>query len=319
MSEKNRQILFDKAGPYLQELNKELNSIQVDEQVALFFEPIQYVLQLPGKRIRPLLVFFSAAVLGQSMEKSRYAAAAVELLHNFTLVHDDIMDMDNMRRGSLTVHKKWDTGTAILAGDGLMGLAFLKLLQTEQGDIQRMARRFTQTMLIICEGQGLDKMFENSTAVTAASYLDMIARKTAVLLELSCELGALAAEGEEKQIDCLRTFGYELGMGFQIQDDWLDILGDEKVLGKKVGSDLERQKQTILTLRLKEKYPDLDLFGLGLEEYRRMLTESGLSAEIENEFNCHFDTAYQKLDLLPQNEAGVLLRELTDFICKRTW
>lgn len=319
MSEKNSRIIFDKTSHFLQELEKELNSIQVDDKVTLFFEPIQYVLQLPGKRIRPLLVFLSAAVLGQSMEKSRHAAAAVELLHNFTLVHDDIMDMDNLRRGCLTVHKKWDTGTAILAGDGLMGLAFLKLLQTKQGDVQRMAGRFAETMLVICEGQGLDKMFENSDSVTAEAYLDMIARKTAVLLELSCELGALAAEGDEEQTACLRSFGYELGMGFQIQDDWLDILGDEEILGKKTGSDLERKKQTILTLKLKEKHPDIDIFSLDLREYRQLLAESGLAAEIENNFNQHFDLAYKKLDLLPKNEAGLLLRELTDFISKRTW
>jgi geranylgeranyl pyrophosphate synthase len=319
MTEKNSRLIFDKIRPFLQELENELNSIDADEKVPLFYDPIKYVMQLPGKRIRPVLVFLSAAVLGQSMEKSKYAAAAVELLHNFTLVHDDIMDMDNMRRGRQTVHTKWDTGTAILAGDGLMGLAFLKLLQTGQGDVQRMARRFTETMLVICEGQGLDKMFENSSSVTVEGYLDMIARKTAVLLELSCELGALTAGADEEQIEMLRRFGYELGMGFQIQDDWLDILGDEKSLGKKVGSDLERQKQTILTLRLKERRPDIEIFSLSLDEYRAVLNESGLAAEIEDEFNTHFKTAYQQLDLLPQNEAGLMLRELTDFISRRTW
>jgi len=319
MSNNSRQDIFEKTSPFLQELNRELNNVQVDKQAALFFDPIEYVLQLPGKRIRPLLVFLSAAALGQSMDKSRFAAAAVELLHNFTLVHDDIMDMDNMRRGFLTVHKKWDTGTAILAGDGLMGLAFLKLLQTEQGDVQRMARRFTETMLVICEGQGYDKMFENSDSVTAAAYLDMIGRKTAVLLELSCELGALTAEAGEEQTAALRSFGWELGMGFQIQDDWLDIFGNEETLGKKVGSDLERKKQTILTLKLKEKHPEIDPFSLDLAGYRKILTDSGLAAEIENEFNGHFDLAYKKLDILPKNEASLLLRELTDFISKRTW
>jgi len=319
MSLKAEQSLQKKLEPYLKMIEEELIRFPVDRRVPLFYEPIQYVLKLPGKRIRPLLVLLSTAVLGEAPQQVRSAAAAVELLHNFTLVHDDIMDNDDLRRGQPTLHKKWDLATAILAGDGLMGLAFRKLLQMPVGDVREMARRFTETMLIICEGQGLDKMFEQSASVSSQAYLDMIARKTAVLLQLSCELGALAAEANAESLALLSAFGYELGLGFQIQDDWLDILGDQRQLGKKVGSDLERHKQTILALKLQETYPQKEIFGLALPEFKKLLYESGLAAETEKLFLDHYEKAYDLLRRLPDNAARVLLWELTDFVRKRSW
>ena len=305
--------------PYVELLESELNRYSAKVNVPLFYDPINYVLQIPGKRIRPLLVMLSAEALGKEAKDARFAAAAVELLHNFTLVHDDIMDNDEMRRGQLTVHKKWDLETAILAGDGLMGLAFLKLLESPGADIHKMATRFTETMLQICEGQGLDKMFESGTSASSQDYLGMIARKTAVLLELSCQLGAMVAGADENRIRLLGNFGYELGMGFQIQDDWLDILGEEQSLGKKLGSDLERHKQTILILKLREKYPKHDLFSLSLEDFRILLRESGVAEEVKERFEKHYDTAFEMLSQLPDSKARRLLRELSGFIRARQW
>lgn len=305
--------------PYLKLIDDEISQIHGNERVTQFYEPIRYVLGLKSKKIRPLLVILAAGAVGGNIRDARFPATAVELLHDFTLVHDDIMDNDNTRRGLPTVHVKWDINTAILAGDGLVGFAFQKLLKTPSGPIREMASRFTDAMILICEGQGLDKMFENQTRVTVDDYNDMIARKTAALIELSCELGAMAGNGSESHVRELREFGFALGMGFQIQDDLLDVMADENLLGKKVGSDFAMHKQTILTLKLRDKI-GLDAFDkLKLEDYRLALQESGVLDEVTAIYEEYFKIAYNRLKNLPQNDESRLLYHLTDFIKNRSW
>ena len=305
--------------PYLKIIEKEINEFSGDRQVTFFYEPIRYILRLKGKRIRPLLTMLCAEALDVPPQVSRYPAAAVELLHNFTLVHDDIMDQDDFRRGRQTVHKKWDVNAAILSGDGLMGLAFQKLLDTPQGDVTAMARRFTEAMLLICEGQGQDKMFETRSSVDSALYLQMIERKTAVLIELACELGAMVAGAGRDTVLLLREFGYALGLGFQIQDDVLDVVGDESHLGKKTGSDLSMHKQTLLTIKLREKTGSDQFFDLPLKEFRRLLDESGVLAETRQQYQDLFDQARNKAQQLPVNPARERLLALTDSIKNRDW
>lgn len=304
---------------YLEIIESEMAGIESYRDVPLFYEPIYYMLELKGKRIRPLLTLLSAMTYGLKAEEAKYAAASVELLHNFTLVHDDIMDKDATRRGKPTIHTKWDLGTAILAGDGLMGLSFRKLLQSPRGNIPAMMGRLTETMIIICEGQGLDKMFENMEDVTPDAYLDMIARKTAVLIELACELGGLAAEAKPKSIQILKEFGYALGMGFQIQDDYLDIIADENVLGKKIGSDLQMRKKTIISILLRELTGNNDFFNLSLPEFKKLLNKYKMPDRIREMYTGYFKTAYEKLTLLPTNENASQLKVLTDFIKNRSW
>ena len=304
---------------YLEIIESEMAGIESYRDVPLFYEPIYYMLELKGKRIRPLLTLLSAMTYGLKAEEAKYAAASVELLHNFTLVHDDIMDKDATRRGKPTIHTKWDLGTAILAGDGLMGLSFRKLLQSPRGNIPAMMGRLTETMIIICEGQGLDKMFENMEDVTPDAYLDMIARKTAVLIELACELGGLAAEAKPKSIQILKEFGYALGMGFQIQDDYLDIIADENVLGKKIGSDLQMRKKTIISILLREITGNNDFFNLSLPEFKKLLNKYKMPDRIREMYTGYFKTAYEKLTLLPTNENASQLKVLTDFIKNRSW
>ena len=287
--------------------------------VPLFYDPIHYMLDLKGKRIRPLLTLLSAMSFGSKANEAKYAAAAVELLHNFTLVHDDIMDKDATRRGKPTIHTKWDLGTAILAGDGLMGLAFRKLLQSPRGDIPAMMGRLTETMIVICEGQGLDKMFENMDNVTLDAYLDMIARKTAVLIEMACELGGMAAEADDDSIQILKEYGYALGMGFQIQDDYLDITADETVLGKKTGSDLQMHKKTILTILLRELTDSNDFFRLSLPDFKKLMDEYQVPERVNHMYTAYFKTAYEKLTLFPINDYASQLKKLTDFLKNRSW
>ena len=311
--------LTARLAPYQELIESELSLIGYKSHISLFYDPIRYFLSIPGKRIRPLLVLLAAEALGQQAAHARFAAAAVELLHNFTLVHDDIMDNDDTRRGQLTVHKKWDMSTAILTGDGLMGFAFQKLLKSSSGDLNAMARRFTETMIVICEGQGQDKMFEDAGQIQEADYLEMIAHKTAVLLELSCELGAMNAQADESQIQLFKDYGYALGMGFQIQDDLLDIMGESSAIGKAVGSDLQMHKQTILTIKLQQRYPQKNLFNLSIDAFRELLNESGVLQEVEQMYTAHFNNAYHKLDLLPASSAKDILIQLTKFIQQRQW
>lgn len=304
-------------GPFIDLINRELEVITPNVEAPLFYDPIRYVLNLKGKRIRPLLTLLSAEAAGGRAEDGLAAAAAVELLHNFTLVHDDIMDEDELRRGLPTVHHKWDVSTAILAGDGLMGLAFQKLLESGGSDRIIMMERMVKTMIIICEGQALDKTFEKGKMVTASEYLDMIARKTAVLLELACELGGRAVQADVETIAKLREFGYNLGLGFQIQDDLLDITASQEDLGKKVGSDLQMHKQTLLTIRLRKKLQDDYFYDLSPDAFKKLLRDSGVQQEIENEYNNHFEKAFAAIRHLPPPAAG--LKTLAGLIRKRSW
>ena len=309
----------DALDDYLEVIENEMVRIESYQTVPLFYEPIHYMLKLKGKRIRPLLTLLSAMTFNIKASEAKYAAAAVELLHNFTLVHDDIMDKDATRRGKPTIHTKWDLGTAILAGDGLMGLAFRKLLQSPKGDIPAMMRRLTETMMVICEGQGLDKMFEEIEAVTLDAYLDMIARKTAVLIELACELGGLAAGADEASINILKEYGYALGMGFQIQDDYLDITADETILGKKIGSDLKMHKKTILTILIRDLTGSNDFFDLSLPDFKNLLSEFDVPDRVNTMYTEYFSTAYEKIAQLPSNDYAAQMKELTDFLKNRSW
>ncbi len=300
---------------HIELINKELGAFTPNVEAPFFYDPIRYVLDLKGKRIRPLLTLLSAEAAGGEIKEALPAATAVELLHNFTLVHDDIMDEDELRRGFPTVHHKWDLSTAILAGDGLMGLAFQKLLESRSGDIKKMMEQMVKTMIIICEGQALDKTFENRQSITATEYLDMIARKTAVLLELSCELGGRAIECNAEIIEKLRNFGYNLGLGFQIQDDLLDVIAVQEDLGKKVGSDLQMHKQTLLTIRLKEKIQNDSFYELPHGQFKVLLKESGVQQDIEDEYNLYFTKAFEAIDDLPATG----LKNLAGLIKDRRW
>lgn len=303
--------------PYYQIIERELKELDFKPGIPLFYDPIRYFLTIPGKRIRPLLVLLAAEALGQDVEQARFAAIAVELLHNFTLVHDDIMDNDDTRRGQQTVHKKWDIPTAILAGDGLMGFAFQQLLRTTSADRATLAERFTEAMIVICEGQGQDKMFETERYVSEAAYLEMINRKTAVLLQLSCEMGAMIAGASGDEVELFKTYGHALGMGFQVQDDLLDIMGETSAIGKTAGSDLSMHKQTILTIKLQPHLSGRALWDLSLEEFRALLRASGVLQEVEEMGQDYFNNAYEQLAKLPEGKAKNLLLRLTTFIQQR--
>jgi geranylgeranyl diphosphate synthase type II len=215
--------------------------------------PINYILNLGGKRIRPVLLLLSANAFGKSSEKAMPAALAIELFHNFTLMHDDIMDAAPLRRGKATVHEKWNTNTAILSGDAMMIEAYKLLTLMPAAQLPEMLGLFNTTAMDVCQGQQHDMDFEKRDDVSLQEYLEMIALKTAVLLGCSLKLGAIAGGAAQRDADLLFTFGKMAGVGFQIQDDYLDAFGDAALVGKQTGGDILANKKTCLIIRAMEK------------------------------------------------------------------
>ena len=220
---------------------------------ASLYEPIKYFLEFGGKRLRPLLTLLSCKAVGADYRDAIPAASAIELLHNFTLVHDDIMDQDSLRRGHQTIHTKWSESVAILTGDGLIGLAYRALLNSPQESLNEVMRIFTEGVIRVCEGQAIDKDFEEFDSVTIEQYFDMIQKKTGELIAVSTEIGGIIGQAEQEYVKALRGFGEVIGRAFQIQDDLLDITSSELVLGKDLGSDIAQGKKTYAVIMLQEK------------------------------------------------------------------
>jgi geranylgeranyl pyrophosphate synthase len=302
---------------FRKKIEDEIESIPSSAEIPLFYEPIHYINQLSGKKIRPILTVLTGLAVGGKLENLIPPAAAVELLHNFSLVHDDIMDDDDTRRGNQTVHVKWDVGTAILTGDGLLGLAYRKLLSTPNVSNLEIARLFTDAMLEICEGQALDKTFEEMKSISESDYLEMIRKKTATLIQLACQIGAIVGEGKPKEIRFLTDFGQHIGMGFQIQDDLLDLFADEEMLGKRIGSDVLMNKKTIFSIRLSQKIgkPVDDINSV--DKFRKLIEEYGLVNEIQVIADNYFNGARDMLSKIKPNEYTSYLYDLTKYIQNR--
>lgn len=299
------------------EINTGLQKVVTDNFPQNLYNPMKYVLSAEGKRLRPILLMFACEAAGSSFNKSFEAALAIEILHNFTLVHDDIMDEDDLRRGRETVHKKWNNSIAILAGDGLIALAYRCLLKTESKNIQNIVKIFSEAIIVVCEGQSLDKDLELKDHAKIDEYSDMICRKTATLMSVSTEIGAIVAGADEKVVEALKNFGMELGMAFQIQDDLLDIYSEEEVLGKDLGSDLKMGKKTYPLIIFNDcaskedkiEFADLLQNTNGtdfLKSAKSILDRSQIVAKTVSEVSCRIDKAIEHLDSVkgkinPQN------------------
>ena len=216
------------------------------------YEPARYMLSLGGKRLRPVLTLMAADVFGGDVKKALPAAIAVEVFHNFSLVHDDIMDDAPLRRGQETVHEKWNLNTGILSGDAMLILAYRHFESYPAETFCELAKLFSKTALEVCEGQQWDMDFETRDDVTLPEYLKMIEYKTAVLVGASLKMGAIVAGAPSADADAIYDFGRELGIAFQIQDDCLDAFGDPETFGKQVGGDIIENKKTYLLLKAQE-------------------------------------------------------------------
>lgn len=217
------------------------------------YEPIRYIMSLGGKRIRPLLTLITANLFTENWQSALSPAMAVEVFHNFTLMHDDIMDQAPLRRGKATVHSKWDINRAILSGDVMLVAAYELLSRMEEKYLKTALTRFNRTAAEVCEGQQLDMLFAEKQAVTKEDYLEMIRLKTSVLVGFAMELGGISAGAEAATCRELYTIGENLGLGFQQTDDILDVYADPEVFGKQVGGDIIENKKTWLLLRAVEK------------------------------------------------------------------
>ncbi|MEM6720961.1 MAG: polyprenyl synthetase family protein [Bacteroidota bacterium] len=235
----------------------------LEEKVVLtepknLYEPIVYILQLGGKRLRPVLTLMTAEIFGVHYKKALDAALAVEVFHNFSLVHDDIMDEAPLRRGQQTVHERWDLNTGILSGDAMLILAY-QLFENYDGHIFKgLAELFSKTAIEVCEGQQYDVDFETRNDVTIPEYLKMIEYKTAVLVGAAMKMGAIIAETSKQDAQGIYDFGRYLGLAFQLQDDYLDAYGNPETFGKQVGGDIIENKKTYLYLKALENSAEED-------------------------------------------------------------
>jgi geranylgeranyl diphosphate synthase type II len=230
-------------------LDTAIQNLKFPEHPKQLYDPITYIINLGGKRVRPLLVLMATELFGEDANKSIHAAMAIEVFHNFTLVHDDIMDNAPLRRGKATVHEKWSTNTAILSGDVMMVEANKNLAKVNPAFLGPVLNTFNATAQGVCEGQQLDMEFEGRDDVSIEEYINMIRLKTAVLLGGALKLGAIIAGASEKDADLIYQFGENIGIAFQLQDDILDVYADPEKFGKQVGGDIIANKKTFLLLK----------------------------------------------------------------------
>ena len=232
----------------LEKINSYLDNMPYDRRPTSLYEPVKYVLSIGGKRIRPSLMLMAYNMYKDEPETILPVACGLETYHNYTLLHDDLMDNAEMRRGHQTVHLKWDANTAILSGDSMLVLAYQRIAQCDPSKLKAVLDIFTETALEIGEGQQYDMDFETRTDVTEEEYIEMIRLKTSVLLACALKLGAVLADAPEKDADALYKFGEQMGLAFQLQDDFLDVYGDPAVFGKAIGGDILCNKKTYMLI-----------------------------------------------------------------------
>ena len=230
----------------LQKIENAIRSLPFPTQPEGLYEPIEYVLSMGGKRLRPMLLLTAYRLFRPDYERAMSAAVGIETYHNHTLLHDDLMDRAEMRRGQATVHCRWNDNTAVLSGDTMLLLAYRLIASTAVGRMEEVMALFTQSAIQICEGQQMDVNFETRADVSEAEYIEMIRLKTSVLLGCASKMGALLADAPAADCDTLYAFAEKVGLAFQLQDDYLDTFGDPEVFGKKIGGDILCGKKTFL-------------------------------------------------------------------------
>ncbi len=296
------------------------------------YEPIQYILQLGGKRLRPVLTLMACELFDTPYQKALDAALAIEIFHNFSLVHDDIMDDAPLRRGQETVHEKWDINTGILSGDAMLILAYQLFENYDGHTFKELAQLFSKTAIEVCEGQQYDVDFETRDDVTISEYMTMIEYKTAVLVGAALKMGAIVAGASNQSLEAIYNYGRDLGLAFQLQDDYLDAFGDPETFGKQVGGDIIENKKTFLYLTAKinsspEDTQQLEhFFSISpsdprekIETIKQQFIDSGAAAATKKEIEYYTKKAFTELDNISISEdKKEMLRIFGQSLMKRT-
>ncbi len=297
------------------------------------YSPVEYSLKIGGKRLRPVLLLLSYNLFSDSIKEALPAAVAIEVFHNFTLLHDDIMDNAEVRRNQLTVHKEFDQNSAILSGDAMAFLAYKYILENKSERLVDVIELFSKTAIEVCEGQQFDMDFEKRLDVSELEYLEMIRLKTAVLLACSLKAGALLAKVNIEVANQLYNFGINLGLAFQLQDDLLDSFGDLKTLGKRIGGDILANKKTLLLIKAMESATGTyktDLLNWinknnfieeeKISAIKRIYNQLNMKELIRNKIDCYFQESTKILSKIPvvQNKKQALV-ELCNQILKRDY
>lgn len=316
---------------YQDDFSQFLKENVTQQNPATLYQPVHYILNLGGKRIRPVLTMLSCDIFGTDYKKARFAALAVEIFHNFSLVHDDIMDKAPLRRGKATVHTKWNLNTGILSGDAMLILAYQYFERYEPLIFKELAVIFGKTALEVCVGQQFDLDFEERQEVSIEEYLKMIEYKTAVLVGAALQMGAVVAEASAENQQIIYNFGVALGIAFQLQDDYLDTFGDAKTFGKKIGGDILENKKTILYIKAlenasatqketllryysSENFPEAEKIQAVSDIFQQTKSDVFLREEIKN----YTQKAFQFLDALEvSNEKKDILRQFGNDLMDR--
>lgn len=314
---------------YHTRINDALAACFPKEVPGTLYGPARYILEGKGKRIRPFLTLLAAEAVSGSSEDVLGVALGIEVLHNFTLMHDDIMDQADLRHGRPTVHKQWNVNAAILSGDMMIAYAYELALRALKSRHAEVIHIFNDANITICEGQALDMELELRTEVSIADYLDMIAKKTGRLISAALEAGGVAGNGTEEQIRALVTFGEKIGRAFQIQDDYLDIMAGDGKSGKVAGGDVINGKKTWLLLRSLELSSgnDRELLQSIIDnkgttpdrvvEVKKIYERCGVLDETQERINRDTEDALAALDILPHEEGREYLRGYANILMKR--
>ena len=315
----------------LKMVNEAIDGLKYDRTPASLYDPIKYVLSLGGKRVRPVLMLLAYNLYKDDPESIMTQAVGLETYHNFTLLHDDLMDNADMRRGHETVHKKWDANQAILSGDTMLLQAFERMSACREDKLKQVFETFMKTTIEIDEGQQLDVEFETREDVKEEEYIEMIRLKTSVLLACALKIGAILAGASKEDQENLYVFGEQIGLAFQLQDDLLDVYGDPKVFGKNIGGDITSNKKTYMLINAfnranNEQRKELERW-IGAKEFNRqekvtavtrLYDEIGIRALCEEKINYYFQQARQTLsEVNVPEERKALLRQYMDELLHR--
>jgi geranylgeranyl diphosphate synthase type II len=313
---------------YSDTIEQEILNLDLPEKPTNLYEPIRYFLKIGGKRIRPVLTYLAGEVFGAKMEDAEKAAIAIELFHNFTLIHDDIMDNAPLRRNQATVHEHWNTTIAILAGDVLFVKAYEVLGKCSERFLNSLFPLFSKTAREVCEGQQMDMDFEERSAVSESDYIEMIRLKTSVLLGCALEMGAILGNASDDDRKNIYNFGIHLGLAFQIQDDILDLFGDPKKVGKQIGGDVISNKKTLLSISAKSHANAVELeqllfleseqnLELKINSTLKLYEKLGVRDYCEQKMKDHYNQAMNSLNCIENGKSLEKLINLSDYLFNR--